>query len=43
MLSDFDGRIFVASIKEIYSLVPVAWEKQVRALFKSVSRWGGAK
>ena len=29
VLSDFDGRIFVASTKEIYSLVPVAWEKQV--------------
>ena len=29
VLSDYDGRIFVASTKEIYSLVPVAWEKQV--------------
>jgi len=29
VLSDFDGKIFVASSKEIYSLVPVAWEKQV--------------
>jgi hypothetical protein len=28
-LSNFDGKLFVASGKEIYSLVPVAWEKQV--------------
>ncbi|KAL4225569.1 transforming growth factor [Mactra antiquata] len=32
VLNDFDGRIFVASSKEIYSLVPVAWEKQVQGL-----------
>lgn len=29
VLNDFDGRLFVASSREIYSLVPVAWEKQV--------------
>lgn len=32
ILNDYDGRIFVASTKEIYSLVPVAWEKQVQSL-----------
>ncbi|KAL5007714.1 hypothetical protein ScPMuIL_016520 [Solemya velum] len=31
-LGNFDGRIFIASTREIYSLVPVAWEKQVQAL-----------
>lgn len=33
VLSDFDGRLFVASSREIYSLVPVAWEKQVSSVF----------
>lgn len=32
LLGDFDGRIFVSSSKEIYTLVPVAWEKQIQAL-----------
>lgn len=32
LLGDFDGRIFVSSSKEIYALVPVAWEKQIQAL-----------
>ncbi|GAB1609663.1 transforming growth factor-beta receptor-associated protein 1-like [Argonauta hians] len=32
VLGDFDGRIFVSSCKEIYALVPVAWEKQIQAL-----------
>ncbi|XP_053384249.1 transforming growth factor-beta receptor-associated protein 1-like [Mercenaria mercenaria] len=32
VLNDFDGRLFIASQKEIYSLVPVAWEKQVQGL-----------
>lgn len=31
-LGNFDGKLFVASGREIYSLVPVAWEKQVQAL-----------
>lgn len=31
-IGNFDGKMFVASQKEIYSLVPVAWEKQVQAL-----------
>jgi len=29
LLGDYDGRIFIASAKEVYSLVPIAWEKQV--------------
>ncbi|WAR03136.1 TGFA1-like protein, partial [Mya arenaria] len=32
ILNDYDGRIFVASAKEVYCLVPVAWEKQVQGL-----------
>ncbi|KAJ8299668.1 hypothetical protein KUTeg_023728 [Tegillarca granosa] len=32
-LGNFDGRLFIASGKEIYSLVPVAWEKQVISLY----------
>lgn len=28
-LENFDGKVFIASTREIYSLVPVAWEKQV--------------
>ncbi|KAH3886109.1 transforming growth factor-beta receptor-associated protein 1-like [Dreissena polymorpha] len=32
IMNDYDGRIFIASTKEIYSLVPVAWEKQVQGL-----------
>ncbi|CAG2204159.1 TGFBRAP1 [Mytilus edulis] len=31
-LGNFDGKLFVASGREIYALVPVAWEKQVQAL-----------
>ncbi|GFR68319.1 transforming growth factor-beta receptor-associated protein 1 [Elysia marginata] len=31
-LGDFDGRIFVASSREIYSLVPIPFEKQIQAL-----------
>ncbi|RUS87528.1 hypothetical protein EGW08_004704, partial [Elysia chlorotica] len=31
-LGDFDGRIFVASGREIYSLVPIPFEKQIQAL-----------
>ncbi|KAL3842523.1 hypothetical protein ACJMK2_020527 [Sinanodonta woodiana] len=31
-IGDFDGRVFISSAKEIYALVPVAWEKQVQAL-----------
>ncbi|XP_046549254.1 transforming growth factor-beta receptor-associated protein 1-like [Haliotis rubra] len=31
-LGDYDGRLFVASGREIYSLVPVAFEKQIQAL-----------
>lgn len=34
-LGNFDGRIFVASTREIYSLVPVAWEKQVSIVVAS--------
>ncbi|XP_005106604.1 transforming growth factor-beta receptor-associated protein 1 [Aplysia californica] len=32
VLGDFDGRIFVASSREIYSLVPIPFEKQIQAL-----------
>lgn len=32
-LGDFDGRIFVASSREIYSLVPIPFEKQVISIF----------
>ena len=28
-LDDFDGRLFVASGREVYALVPVPFEKQV--------------
>ena len=28
-LDDFDGRLFVASVREVYALVPVPFEKQV--------------
>ncbi|GFO22479.1 transforming growth factor-beta receptor-associated protein 1 [Plakobranchus ocellatus] len=31
-IGDFDGRIFVASGREIYSLVPIPFEKQIQAL-----------
>ncbi|XP_062566210.1 transforming growth factor-beta receptor-associated protein 1-like [Saccostrea cucullata] len=31
-LENFDGKVFISSVREIYSLVPVAWEKQVQAL-----------
>ncbi|KAH9518827.1 transforming growth factor, beta receptor associated protein 1 [Bulinus truncatus] len=31
-LGDFDGRIFVASGREIYSLIPIPFEKQIQAL-----------
>ncbi|XP_064600183.1 transforming growth factor-beta receptor-associated protein 1-like [Liolophura sinensis] len=31
-LGEYDGKIFVSSAKEIYSLVPVAWEKQIQSL-----------
>ncbi|KAK3103798.1 hypothetical protein FSP39_021971 [Pinctada imbricata] len=33
-MENFDGRLFVASGREIYCLVPVAWEKQVQALLQ---------
>ena len=29
VLNDYDGRLFIASPKAIYSMVPIAWEKQV--------------
>ncbi|XP_060603083.1 transforming growth factor-beta receptor-associated protein 1-like [Ruditapes philippinarum] len=32
VLNDFDGRLFIASPRAIYSMVPVAWEKQVQGL-----------
>lgn len=28
-LENFDGKVFIASGRAVYSLVPVAWEKQV--------------
>uniref|UniRef100_K1R712 Nuclear pore complex protein Nup153 n=1 Tax=Magallana gigas TaxID=29159 RepID=K1R712_MAGGI len=31
-LENFDGKVFIASGRAVYSLVPVAWEKQVQAL-----------
>ncbi|BFZ03908.1 hypothetical protein BsWGS_06948 [Bradybaena similaris] len=31
-LGDFDGRIFVASCREIYALLPIPFEKQIQAL-----------
>lgn len=31
-LENFDGKVLIASTREIYSLVPVAWEKQVLIL-----------
>lgn len=31
-LDDFDGRLFVASGREVYALVPVPFEKQIQAL-----------
>ncbi|ESP04691.1 hypothetical protein LOTGIDRAFT_135703 [Lottia gigantea] len=31
-MNDFDGKLFIASSREIYSLVPVAFEKQIQAL-----------
>ncbi|KAK6191375.1 hypothetical protein SNE40_003084 [Patella caerulea] len=31
-MDDFEGRLFIASAREIYSLVPVAFEKQIEAL-----------
>lgn len=32
-LENFEGKVFIASGREIYSLVPVAWEKQVTKNF----------
>ena len=32
-MGEFDGRIFICSANEIYVLVPVAIEKQVRNCF----------
>jgi len=34
VLGDFDGKIFIASPREIYSLLPVSWEKQVQGLLE---------
>ncbi|CAH1787439.1 unnamed protein product [Owenia fusiformis] len=31
-LDEYEGRVFIASLKEIYALVPIAWEKQVTSL-----------
>ncbi|CAH1787440.1 unnamed protein product [Owenia fusiformis] len=32
-LDEYEGRVFIASLKEIYALVPIAWEKQLISLY----------